>query len=43
MEIIYNGIVRSKADIETLKWILEKQTKKEGEIRVIVEVLKEVL
>ena len=42
MRIIYNGIIKSKADIETLKWILGKQIKKEGEVQVIVEVWKEV-
>ena len=35
-EVLYNGIVRSKADIETLKWLLGKWTKK-MRIRVIVE------
>ena len=35
-EILYNGIVRSEADIETLKWLLGKWTKK-MRIRVIVE------
>jgi len=35
-EILYNGIVRSEADIETLKWLLGKWTK-EMRIRVIVE------
>jgi len=35
-EILYNGIVRSEADIETLKWLLGRWTK-EMRIRVIVE------
>ena len=41
MEIIYNAIIHSQADIETIRWILGKQIKKGGEIRVIVEVMEE--
>ena len=36
-EIIYNGVIKSQADIETLRWLLGKWVKKEGKIRVIVE------
>ena len=40
MKVIYDGIIGSKEDIETLKWILGKAIK-EGEIRVIVKLAKE--
>jgi len=34
--IIYNGQVKSQADIETLKWILGKEIKKEKQDVIVI-------
>jgi len=42
LEIIYNAIIHSKADIETIRWKLGKEIRKENqEVRIIVEVSRE--